>query len=204
MGKYKYLIGVDEAGRGPLCGPVVASAVMFKEFDLGLFNQVSDSKKLSDKKREELVPEIQKKMYYSYGSVSASEIDELNIFWATQLAFKRALLRLFAVTQVSPEHTMVLVDGNSFKNEGFHFKCIVKGDDKIPVISAASILAKVKRDKWMQRYDKLFPEYGFAKHKGYPTKIHREQIAIHGSCAIHRKSFKLLKTEDVQGKLFEI
>lgn len=202
MKKYKYLIGLDEAGRGPLCGPVVASAVMFKEFELDLFNKVADSKKLSDKKRTALVPEIQEKMYYAYGSVSAKEIDELNIFWATQLAFKRALLRLFELTNVSPLETMVLVDGNSFKNEGFEFKCIVKGDDKIPVISAASILAKVKRDQWMKRYDKLFPKYGIAKHKGYPTKEHRDMIAKHGACPIHRKSFKLLNTNELQQTLF--
>lgn len=201
--KYKYLIGVDEAGRGPLCGPVVAACCMFKIFDLDLFSKVNDSKVLSEKKRVELVPLIQDKCFYAYGSVSAAEVDELNIFWATQEAFKRALDRLFSYTGINPDDAFVIIDGNSFKHDKFNHKAIVKADMKVPLVSAASILAKVKRDSWMERYDKLFPQYKLSQHKGYPTKLHRQAIKEHGPTPIHRKSFKLLPEENAQLDLFQ-
>lgn len=191
--KYKYLVGVDEAGRGPLCGPVVAAAAVLKRYDSVLLSVVTDSKKLSEKKRLNLVPFIKEKCYFAYGSVSAQQIDEINIYQAAQLAFKRALDRLFAQCSIDPEQALVIVDGNAFLHKEYDHKCVIKGDLKVPIVSAASILAKVRRDTWMGRYDRLYPQYGIAKHKGYPTKAHREKIKEFGPAPIYRRSFKLLQ-----------
>ncbi|WP_444994612.1 ribonuclease HII [Aliikangiella sp. IMCC44359] len=174
--------GVDEVGRGPLAGPVVAAAVILDPAQpiVGL----TDSKKLSEKKREKLSEEIrQKALSWYIARCEPEEIDELNILQASLLAMKRAVEGL----SVPPEHC--LVDGNKLPQLNCSAEAIVKGDLTEPAISAASIIAKVARDNEMCEMDKVFPHYGFAKHKGYPTKAHREAIIQHGITPIHRKSF---------------
>lgn len=177
------LAGADEAGRGPLAGDVVAAAVILdpKTPIAGL----DDSKKLSEKKREALFDEIQQKaMAFSIARATVAEIDEINILHASMLAMKRAIDTL----KVSAEHA--LIDGNRIP-QGLPCaaEAVVKGDARHPAIAAASILAKVTRDREMVALDERFPEYGFAKHKGYPTKLHMEAIEKHGVTKFHRKSF---------------
>lgn len=178
------IAGIDEAGRGPLAGPVVAAAVILdpKQPIQGL----ADSKKLSEKKRELLAQEIKTKaLCYGIAQSSHTEIDELNILNATMLAMQRAFEQLTIPAKGA------LIDGN--KCPTLHCPCeaIVKGDSKIPAISAASILAKTTRDQLMHQAHQLYPKYGFEKHKGYPTKAHREIIKQIGPCKIHRLSFTL-------------
>lgn len=175
--------GVDEAGRGPLVGTVVAAAVILDPNNpiAGL----NDSKKLSEKKREKLFIEIQEKaLAWAIAEASPAEIDELNILQASLLAMRRAVEAL----QVQPDQ--VLVDGNKIP-QGLSMPCeaVVGGDALHAEISAASILAKVTRDRQMLELDQKFPQFGFAKHKGYPTKAHFEAIALHGVTAEHRRSF---------------
>lgn len=177
------IAGVDEAGRGPLVGSVVAAAVILDP------NQpiegLNDSKKLTEKKREKLFVEIQEKaLAWSIAEASAKEIDEINILQASLLAMRRAVEGL----AVLPEH--VLVDGNKVP-QGLVVSCdaVVGGDALHAEISAASILAKVTRDRQMVEMDAQYPEYGFAKHKGYPTKAHFEAIAAHGVIDEHRRSY---------------
>lgn len=175
--------GVDEAGRGPLVGSVVAAAVILDPENP--IEGLNDSKKLSEKKREKLFIEIQEKaLAWAVAEASAAEIDELNILQASLLAMRRAVEKL----GVQPEH--VLVDGNKIP-QGLSVSCdaVVGGDAIHPEISAASILAKVSRDREMAELDRLYPQFGFAKHKGYPTKAHFEAIAEHGVIAEHRRSF---------------
>lgn len=175
--------GVDEAGRGPLVGSVVAAAVILDPENP--IEGLNDSKKLSEKKREKLFIEIQEKaLAWAVAEASAAEIDELNILQASLLAMRRAVEKL----GVQPEH--VLVDGNKIP-QGLSVSCdaVVGGDAIHPEISAASILAKVSRDREMAELDQLYPQFGFAKHKGYPTKAHFEAIAEHGVIAEHRRSF---------------
>jgi ribonuclease HII len=184
--------GVDEAGRGPLAGAVFAAAVILnpeKPID-GLM----DSKKLSPKKRDLLATEIKKNaLDWAIASASAKEIDDINILQASLLAMKRAVELL----QLKP--TLVLVDGLYCPNIMITSQAIVGGDDKEASISAASILAKTARDQELDELDKIYPQYGFSKHKGYPTKLHLEMLALHGVSAIHRLSFgpvkKLLKQD---------
>lgn len=176
------ICGVDEAGRGPLAGPVCAAAVILPPYiDIPGLN---DSKKLSDKKRRELFPVI-KEMALTYGIAFAdhSEIDEINILQATYLAMERAILQL----QIRPEY--VLIDGNRTKDFGLPVKTIVHGDSLSANIAAASILAKVTRDDWMENMSIEFPEYGFDVHKGYGTKAHYEALDQFGPCRIHRLTF---------------
>lgn len=174
--------GLDEAGRGPLAGPVFAGAVILPE---GYVPEgLNDSKKLSEKKREALFEEITANaLAWSYGTASPEEIDEINILNASMLAMKRAVEKL----SVSPD--FLLVDGNVVR--GFHQPAVavIKGDAKSPSIAAASIIAKVLRDRECMEMDKIYPQYGFAKHKGYPTKAHFEAVEKHGVSPIHRKSF---------------
>lgn len=178
-----HIAGVDEAGRGPLVGDVVAAAVILNPNDIPV--GLNDSKKLTEKKRELLFDEIiNKAVAYCIAKVTPDEIDELNILHATMLAMKRAVEGL-AVTPNKVE-----VDGNRCPDIAMPCEAIVKGDGKVAAISAASILAKVTRDRDMVLLDKAFPEYGFAKHKGYPTKVHIEALAKHGGTPYHRKSFK--------------
>lgn len=178
-----YIAGVDEAGRGPLVGDVVAAAVILNPDNIP--EGLDDSKKLTEKKRELLFDEIiTKATAYCIAKATPEEIDELNILHATMLAMKRAVEGL----AIKPHK--VEVDGNRCPNINIPCEAIVKGDGKVVAISAASILAKVTRDRDMVMLDKAFPEYGFAKHKGYPTKLHMEALSQHGATSHHRKSFR--------------
>jgi ribonuclease HII len=182
--------GIDEAGRGPLAGPVVAAAVILP---YGLeIEGLNDSKKISEKKREALFEIIKEKaIAYAIASASPEEIDEYNILGATMLAMKRAEEAL----EIRPE--LLLIDGNRAKGFDLPVKTVIKGDALVPSISAASILAKVTRDRYCLEMDKKYPEYSFAVHKGYPTKAHREAVLKYGPCPEHRRSFlkKLLSDE---------
>jgi ribonuclease HII len=174
--------GVDEAGRGPLAGPVVAAAVILD--DLNPIQGLADSKKLSPARREKLYDEIRAKaLCCSIAEASVEEIDQLNILQATMLAMRRAVEGL----RLKP--TKVLVDGNRLPVLDVLAEAIVKGDAKVPAISAASILAKVHRDRWCAQYHEQFPQYGFAAHKGYGTAEHIAALREHGACPQHRKSF---------------
>ncbi len=179
----KIIAGVDEAGRGPLAGPVVAAAVVIENY-IGEFEAINDSKKLTEKKREELYPLIVENCKIGLGVVDCKRIDEINILNATFEAMK------MAVESVEADYEIVLVDGN--KNiKGFegNQECIVKGDGKSLSIAAASIIAKVTRDRIMQETAAKFPQYNFEKHKGYGTKLHVEKILEHGPCEQHRQTF---------------
>jgi len=174
--------GVDEAGRGPLAGPVVAAAVILD--DLHPIAGLADSKKLSPAKRERLYDEIRAKaLCCSVAEASVEEIDRLNILQATMLAMRRAVEGL----RLKP--TKVLVDGNRLPSLPMLAEAIVKGDSKVAAISAASILAKVTRDRWCAQYHVEFPAYGFDGHKGYGTAEHLAALRLHGPCPQHRKSF---------------
>ncbi len=174
--------GIDEAGRGPLAGPVVAAAVIFP---VGCFMEgVDDSKKLTHRRREELFPRIQEHaVSVGIGIVDQQDIDKMNILQATFKAMHIAIASLAA----RPEH--LLVDGNRFTGNEVPFTTIVDGDARCHAIAAASIIAKVTRDRIMVEQDTLYPEYGFARHKGYGTAQHRAAIAQYGLCPIHRRSF---------------
>ena len=174
--------GVDEAGRGPLAGPVVAAAVILD--DLHPIAGLADSKKLSAARREKLYDEIRAKaLCCSIAEASVEEIDRLNILQATLLAMRRAVEGL----RLKP--AKVLVDGNRLPVLDVLAEAIVKGDATVPAISAASILAKVHRDRWCADYDREFPQYGFAAHKGYGTAEHLAALRAHGACPQHRKTF---------------
>ena len=181
------IAGVDEAGRGPLAGSVVAAAVILDPTKP--IQGLTDSKKLSEKKRILLEAEIkQKALSWSIAEASQQEIDEINILQASMLAMQRAVLTL----DVKPKQ--VLVDGNREPDlTDYDVTAIVKGDLTEPCISAASILAKQYRDKQMLEMDEIYPQYQFAKHKGYPTKLHRELLIEHGASPIHRRSFRPVK-----------
>ena len=173
--------GCDEVGRGPLAGDVVAAAVILGDY---IPEGLADSKKLSEKKREHLFPEIQSHaVAFAIGRASVNEIDELNILNASLLAMKRAVEAL----TVRPDH--VLVDGNKLPTWNYSAEAVVGGDGTVPAISAASILAKITRDRELIALDAQYPEYGFAKHKGYPTAQHMAAIKAHGILPIHRRSF---------------
>jgi ribonuclease HII len=177
------IVGLDEAGRGPLAGPVVAAAVILNPNQpiVGLM----DSKVLSEKKREYLFAQIKDKaLAHAIGFASAKEIDEINILQATFLAMRRAYQSLSFLP------TLALVDGNQDPRLGCPTQTIVCGDSLIPAISAASILAKVTRDRHMIQLEQHYPGYGFAQHKGYPTRAHKAAILCLGLSKEHRKSFK--------------
>ena len=174
--------GVDEAGRGPLAGPVVAAAVILD--DLHPISGLADSKKLTASRREKLFDEIRAKaLCCSIAEASVEEIDQLNILQATLLAMRRAVEGL----RLKP--AKVLVDGNRLPVLDVLAEAIVKGDSLVPAISAASILAKVHRDRWCAEYHRQYPQYGFAAHKGYGTAEHMSALREHGACPQHRKSF---------------
>ena len=176
------IAGVDEVGRGPLVGAVVTAAVILDPAKpiLGL----ADSKKLTEKSREALYIEIKEKaLSWSLGRAEPDEIDQLNILHATMLAMQRAVAGL----HITPD--MVLIDGNRCPKLPMASQAVVKGDSKVAEISAASILAKVTRDREMVELDLQFPDYGFAKHKGYPTPVHLESLAKLGATPHHRRSF---------------
>lgn len=180
---YRLIAGVDEAGRGPLAGAVYAAAVIFEE---GVYIEgVNDSKKLTPKKRDALYDEIiSKALCYSICAVDEKVIDEINILNATYRAFAGA------VAGLSPQPDYVLIDGNRAGEIVIPHETVVKGDSLSFSIAAASILAKVARDRYIEEADKLYPQYGFAVHKGYGTKAHLEAIREHGPCPIHRLTFK--------------
>ncbi|MBT8420883.1 MAG: ribonuclease HII [Gammaproteobacteria bacterium] len=174
--------GVDEAGRGPLAGPVVTAAVILDP-DRPIPG-IGDSKTLSARRREELAVLIRERsLAWAMGRAEAAEIDDINILQATLLAMRRAVLSL----RVKP--VRVLVDGNRVPTLPFETQAIVQGDKTVPAIGAASILAKVSRDAEMIALDERYPEYGFARHKGYPTRIHMMALHEHGICPAHRLTF---------------
>jgi ribonuclease HII len=174
--------GVDEAGRGPLVGPVVAAAVILD--DLHPIKGLADSKVLTALRRDKLYDEIRAKaLCFSIAQASAAEIDEINILQATMLAMKRAVEGL----RLKP--AKVLVDGNRIPTLVIVAEAIVGGDALVPAISAASILAKVWRDRWCQEMDLAYPQYGFASHKGYGTAEHLAALRQHGACPEHRRTF---------------
>jgi ribonuclease HII len=181
--KIQYICGIDEAGRGPLAGPVVVGAVILPRDSM--IEGVNDSKKVSEKKREKVYEEIiQNAISYSVGIVDQKTIDEINILNATKLALKRAIEGL----EVKPN--IILVDAlTNIDTCGIPYKSIIKGDAKEYSIAAASIIAKVTRDRMMLEWDKVYPEYGFAKHKGYGTAAHIKALKENGPCMLHRRSF---------------
>lgn len=179
---YKSVCGVDEAGRGPLAGPVCAAAVILPEGVV--IDGVNDSKKLSEKKRESLFDVIREQtLAYSIAYATVDEIEEINILNATMLAMRRAIDGL----EIKADYAMI--DGNKIPPLDIDAECIVKGDAKSMSIACASILAKVSRDRLLYKYAEEYPMYGFDKHKGYGTKVHREAILKYGPCPYHRKSF---------------
>lgn len=178
----RLLAGVDEAGRGPLAGPVVAAAVVLDE--LHPVRGLADSKTLSPRRRERLYDEIRAKaLCCSVAEASVAEIDQLNILQATLLAMRRAVEGL----RLTPQ--LVLVDGNRVPVLSMPVHAVVKGDAKVQTIAAASILAKVHRDRLCLQLHERFPQYGFAGHKGYPTAEHLRALRLHGACVEHRQSF---------------
>ncbi len=184
--KANLIAGVDEVGRGPLVGAVVTAAVILDPANP--IQGLMDSKKLTEKKRNALYDEIKEKaLCWAIGRAEPEEIDKLNILWATMKAMERAVAGL----SITPD--MVLVDGNRCPNLPMASQAVIKGDSLVQEISAASILAKVTRDREMEQLDKLYPDYGFAKHKGYPTAFHMEKLASLGATPYHRKSFTPVK-----------
>ena len=181
--KINYICGIDEAGRGPLAGPVVVGAVIMPQDSF--IEGVNDSKKVSEKKREKLYEQItEQAISYSVGIVDQNKIDEINILNATKLALKIAVEGL----QVKPD--VILVDAlNNIDTCGIPYISVIKGDAKHYSIAAASIIAKVTRDRIMREWDEVYPIYGFAKHKGYGTAEHIRIIKENGPCMLHRKTF---------------
>lgn len=179
---YEKICGVDEAGRGPLCGPVVAAAVILPKNEI--IEGVNDSKKLTEKKREALFDVIKEKaVAVGVGISDVKVIEEVNILNATKLAMRQAIENL----EINPDY--VLIDGNQGIDISIDFETVVSGDARSESIAAASIIAKVTRDRMLVEYDKKYPEYGFAKHKGYGTKAHITAIKEYGLTPIHRPSF---------------
>lgn len=179
---FELICGVDEAGRGPLAGPVCAAAVILpRDIEIAGLN---DSKKLSEKKREALFDEIcEKALAYGIAFASVEEIESINILSAALLAMNRAIAQL-------PEPVdLALIDGNTTRDIQVPARAVIGGDGRCACIAAASILAKVTRDRWMRDMAKQYPEYSFEKHKGYGTKAHYEALELHGPCPIHRMSF---------------
>ena len=183
------VIGADEAGRGPLCGPVVTAAVsLFTEIP-----GINDSKKLSEKKRLELVPQIIHNSFWAVYSVLPKVIDEMNILHASLYGMSLCAKRIMRKTE---QNCIVMIDGNKKTGQFENEIAVVKGDAKSINIAAASILAKTYRDRIMDKWDKIYPEYHLSSHKGYPTAEHYEILRKIGPCEIYRKSFKLVKEEE--------
>lgn len=196
---FSFVAGVDEAGRGPLAGPVVAGAVIF--LDYAAIPQVFDSKQLNEKTREELFELLtsSENILYAVAEVDNNEIDRINILQATHLAMRTA------VSKLSQQPDFVIIDGNPVKSMPYPNKSVVKGDAKCAAIAAASIIAKVYRDRLMCKYAEMYPEYGFDLHKGYGTAAHLQAIKKYGACPIHRKTFSPVKemlSPLEQGELF--
>lgn len=188
---YDFVIGVDEVGRGPLAGPVVAAAVALKTTSFR--NRIDDSKKLSPKSRENAFGEIVEKSIFGVSVVSEKIIDRINILQATRQAMHDAVISLTnKIKGLKSLRIHIIVDGNMPLNLAWPCSAIIKGDAKSKSIAAASILAKVTRDRIMQGYDLIYPAYGFKQHKGYPTQAHRGILKRIGFCAIHRKTFNFV------------
>jgi len=190
---YKIIVGIDEAGRGPLAGPVVACAFYFIKVEDGprpYSGIVKDSKQLTDRQREEIYGLLKKdsSVKWGIGRVYQKTIDKINIFESSKLAMQRAVINL---QKKCSNIDFLLIDGNFKINSKISQKPIIKGDEKIFSIAAASIIAKVTRDRMMINYCKKYPDYYFDKHKGYPTKLHRNLIKKYGICRLHRRTFKL-------------
>ncbi|MDP3057230.1 MAG: ribonuclease HII [bacterium] len=192
------ICGIDEVGRGPLAGPVVAAAILinaelFK--DLSGFKGINDSKKLSAIRREKWYEILTKRenIKWGIGIISEKIIDEVNILEATKLAMLEALKKMIRQSAKQPD--FLLIDGNFIlENIDLNQKAVIRGDAKVISIAAASIIAKVTRDRMMQKFHEDYPEYGFDKHKGYGTRLHCEMIKKYGPCAIHRRSFEPTKS----------
>jgi ribonuclease HII len=186
---YKVVVGLDEAGRGPLAGPVVAAAVSIIPNSKFQIPKLRDSKKLTLKKREEFFKIITEtsNIKWGIGKVSEKVIDKINIFEATKLAMKRAIKSL--ERKLKRKANFLILDGNFKIDLKIPQKSIVRGDEKVLSCAMASIIAKVTRDRIMEKYAKKFPEYGFEKHKGYGTKFHLKMLKKYGPCKIHRRSF---------------
>ena len=186
---YKVVVGLDEAGRGPLAGPVVAAAVSIIPNYKFQIPKLKDSKKLTQKKREEFFKIITKtpNIKWGIGKVSEKVIDKINIFEATKLAMKRAIKSL--ERKLKRKANFLILDGNFKIDLKIPQKSIIRGDEKVLSCAMASIIAKVTRDRIMEKYAKKFPEYGFEKHKGYGTKFHLKMLRKYGPCKIHRRSF---------------
>lgn len=185
---FALIIGTDEAGRGPLAGPVVAAAVALGSFRFK--NRIDDSKKLSARQREMAFGEILGKSVFGIGIVSEKTVDRLNILEATRMAMEEAIASLVSkCTRLKSEKICVLADGNVPIAVPYRVVHIVKGDARSKSIASASILAKVTRDSIMALYDRLYPHYGFLRHKGYPTASHRQALQRFGPSVIHRMSF---------------
>ena len=196
MSHIRYIVGIDEVGRGPVAGPVTVCALaVAADFDVSRFKGIRDSKKLSPKKREEWFQKITEwqtsgDLNFAITSIPADEIDRTGIAPAIKRALAESLDKLGQLTKLNPKETKVLLDGSLKAPEQFTIQeTIIKGDEKIPVISAASIVAKVNRDRYMTEQASLYPEYGFEKHKGYGTKSHMTAIKKHGMSILHRRSF---------------
>lgn len=189
---FSLVIGIDEAGRGPLAGPVVAAAVNLKNSSFK--NRIDDSKRLTSRQRENAFHEIINKSIFGIGVVNEKIIDEVNILNATRMAMEKACQELIdrLSTPKSKRSIHLLIDGDVWRNTKFGFTNIIKGDSRSTSIACASILAKVTRDRMMDLYDKIFPQYGFRQHKGYPTKAHRAALKKFGPSVIHRMSFYLV------------
>jgi ribonuclease HII len=188
---YNMIAGIDEAGRGPLAGPVVSAAVILPH-DF-LCEGINDSKKLSEKKRDALFPKIMETaVAVATGIASRHEIDEINILRASLLSMKRAVENL-STCPGSPVPDFLLIDGKFILDMNIHQSSIIKGDSRSISIAAASIIAKVTRDAIMKELHELYPAYGFIRHKGYPTKEHKEAILRHGPCPVHRLTFRGVK-----------
>jgi len=193
---YKRVVGLDEVGRGSLAGPVVAAAFAFKKFPISnfQFSNIKDSKKLSPKKREEIYKLLENCLFIEWGigRVSEKVIDKINIKNAAELAMEKALKNL--EKKLRKKADFLIIDGNQLKNYKLktkNYKLIIKADEKVFSCAAASIIAKVARDRIMQKYHKKYPQYGFDRHKGYPTELHRKMLGKYGFCKIHRKSFRV-------------
>jgi len=192
---YSFVIGLDEAGRGPLAGPVVAAAVSLrtKEFT----STIKDSKKMTALQRQKAFHEIFEKAFVGVGIISSSVIDSVNILEASFLAMNRAVRQLMLQIPDSKREDFnkkvcLLVDGNRFKTDlPYEYKTVVGGDSNVLSIACASVIAKVTRDRILVTYDKVFPEYGFSQHKGYPTVKHKNALKEFGPSIIHRTSFRL-------------
>lgn len=186
---FEIIIGIDEAGRGPLAGPVVAAAVHIRNPQFS--QRIDDSKALTHKQRELAFDEIIDNCDFGVGLMNEEAIDKHNILQATFMAMNAAVQDLSLHLPLGNKKVCLLVDGNRFRSDlPYTARTIVGGDAQSLSIACASIIAKVTRDRLLDAYDKVFPQYGFAKHKGYPTKDHKEAIAVHGLSPIHRRTFR--------------